>query len=147
MKNLIVVTGLIVLSSLLGCNESDEYLKTLKDREIINLSMKQLTDVIVHDIFSPPVASRIYSYSSIAAYEAMRAGQPTQFRTLAGQITDLKEVPAPENEDINFNLASIHAFLTVGTALIFSEDKMKDYQSNLYEKLDEKGLPSSVKKA
>lgn len=147
MKNLIVVTGLIVLSSLLGCNESDEYLKTLNDREIVNLSMKQLTDVIVHDIFSPPVASRIYSYSSIAAYEAMRGGQPTQFRTLAGQITDLKEVPAPENEDINFNLASIHAFLTVGTALIFSEDKMKDYQSNLYEKLDEKGLPSAVKKA
>ncbi len=142
-KALIILTATSLMFS--GCEKSTEYIQTLEDREMMNLSMKQLTDVIVHDIFSPPVASRIYSYSSIAAYEAMRAGKPTKYRTLAGQITDLQELPAPESEDINFNLASLHAFLTVGTALIFSEDKMKDYQSRLYEKLDEQGLPSSVK--
>ena len=31
----------------------------------------QLTTVMVHDIFSPPVASRIYVYPNIAAYEVL----------------------------------------------------------------------------
>ena len=31
----------------------------------------ELTAVMVHDIFSPPVASRVYAYSNIAAYEIL----------------------------------------------------------------------------
>ena len=32
--------------------------------------VQKLTDVIVYDIFTPPVASRIYAYSNLAFYEA-----------------------------------------------------------------------------
>ncbi len=108
-----------------------------EDGELIHSAMQKLTDIIVYDIFSPPVASRIYSYSSIAAYETLIQGHP-EYQSLAGQINGLEKAPQPEaGKEYNFSLASIHAFTTVGKALIFSEDKMDDYQKNLYAKYED----------
>ncbi|WPP48410.1 vanadium-dependent haloperoxidase [Catalinimonas niigatensis] len=106
------------------------------DGELIHSAVQKLTDIIVYDIFSPPVASRIYSYSSIAAYEALRHDHP-EYQSLEGQINGLDNVPQPEEgKQYNFSLASIHAFTSVGKALIFSEEKMDAYQQNLYAKYE-----------
>ena len=59
--------------------------------------MKKFTDVIVHDIFSPPVASRNYVYPCIAAYEVLRH-QHTNYHSLVGQLKALNGLPAPEEE-------------------------------------------------
>ena len=32
---------------------------------------RQLTDIIITDVFSPPVSSRIYAYCNVASYEAL----------------------------------------------------------------------------
>ncbi|RYZ41933.1 MAG: hypothetical protein EOP49_28605 [Sphingobacteriales bacterium] len=37
------------------------------EAEYLHRAQEALTEVIVHDIFSPPVASRIYLYSNLAA--------------------------------------------------------------------------------
>ena len=106
-------------------------------------AMQKLTDVIVHDIFSPPVASRIYVYSSIAAYEVLAQGE-AKYKSLAGQLTGLESVPTVENsENISLELASIKAFLTVGRQLVFSEDRILAYEEELYEKFKSQGIPSS----
>ncbi|MDX1627753.1 MAG: phosphatidic acid phosphatase, partial [Fulvivirga sp.] len=79
--------------------------------QTLHTSMQQLTDVIVHDIFSPPVASRIYAYPSIAAYEVL-ARQDSVYKTLAGQLNRLEPIPAPA-EEVNHEVAAIQAFLLV----------------------------------
>jgi hypothetical protein len=35
-----------------------------------------LPRVIIYDVFTPPVACRIYVYSSLASYEALRYSKP-----------------------------------------------------------------------
>ncbi|MEK6476292.1 vanadium-dependent haloperoxidase [Catalinimonas sp. 4WD22] len=106
------------------------------DGELIHGAMQKLTDIIVYDIFSPPVASRIYSYASMAAYEALIHDHP-EYQSLAGQISGLEEAPQPEEgKEYNFSLASIHAFTTVGRNLIFSEEKMDQYQQQVYSKYE-----------
>ncbi|MCB0654732.1 MAG: vanadium-dependent haloperoxidase [Saprospiraceae bacterium] len=126
-----------------GCQENDAYKTVLKDPDNIHHSMKQLSDVIVHDIFSPPVASRIYTYPSIAAYEAMLPAYPN-YRSLAGQLNGLTPTPKPDSsKTICFEMASIEAFLKIGTMLIFSEDKMHAFQDDLYAKL-KPTMPSEV---
>ncbi len=108
-----------------------------EEGELIHSAMQKLTDIIVYDIFSPPVASRIYSYASIAAYEAMLPEHPN-YESLAAQIRGLENVPRPEEGKIcNHAVAGIHAFLTVGRALIFSEDKMEAYQQQLYGQFEQ----------
>ncbi|HJU74952.1 MAG TPA: hypothetical protein VJ717_14510, partial [Gemmatimonadaceae bacterium] len=37
----------------------------------LHTAMQNLTSVIVYDILNPPQASRVYTYSSIAAYEVL----------------------------------------------------------------------------
>ena len=90
------------------------------------------------------MASRIYAYPNIAAYETVRKAYPEKFMTLAGQLNGLTTLPNPTATDINFHLAAIHAFQLVGKKLIFSEEKMEAYWAQLYASLRKDGLPKSV---
>jgi hypothetical protein len=51
------------------------------DAAPLHHAQKALTAVIVHDIFSPPVASRIYAYANIAAYEVLAKQNPLKSAT------------------------------------------------------------------
>lgn len=111
-------------SALVGCRPASTPPPQPADADALRSAVQQLTDVIVYDIFSPPQASRVYAYGSIAAYEALRQGD-TAYRSLAGQLHGLTPVPAPEpNADYSPVLAGVHAFLTVGRALTFSQARV-----------------------
>jgi hypothetical protein len=139
----LVIFGVVLLFT--GCEQDDgAWKEATEDPAIYHQSMKQLTDVIVHDIFSPPVASRIYAYASIAGYEALVPAHP-EFVSLAGQLTDLNPLPQPEEgETYCYPLASTHAFMVVGKALIFSEEKMEAFQLELDTLYQDAGVPKSV---
>ncbi len=131
----------------LGCEPNETYKTRLQDPEIFQSAVKQLTDVIVHDIFSPPVASRIYAYPSVAAYETILPAYQGKYRSLSGQLNDLQEAPEPQDDNIDFHLAALHAFLVTGQELIFSEAKMEEFRTELYKGLKSDGLPNSVFKS
>ena len=141
-----LVKGCIFLTVWMGCQSptSSNYQEKAADPEFLHRSMQQLTDVIVHDIFSPPVASRVYAYPSIAAYEALQPSDPA-FISMAGQLHDLENVPAPDtSETYCFPLASVRAFLTVGKALVFSEDKMEEFETEIFGEFQQMGIPQKV---
>ena len=144
-KNLLLSVFVTLITHSCG-KEGDAYKQTLQNPELFHQSMKKLTDVIVHDIFSPPVASRVYAYPCIAAYEVL-ASNTDELLPLGGQLNGLDKAPENASEEVNLNLAAIHAFLHIGRNLIFSEDKIKLYQQNLYTRLRDEGLPKSVEKA
>ena len=135
---------LLILSTILSCQENTAYKEQLEDPELFHAAMKNLTDVIVYDIFSPPVASRVYMYPSVAAYSVMQKLYPDKYNSLEGQLEELGRIPEPTNGDIDYHLASIHAFTTVGKQLIFSEQKVTDFQETTYQKLRDNGLPKKV---
>ncbi|NNL17044.1 MAG: vanadium-dependent haloperoxidase [Flavobacteriaceae bacterium] len=138
---------IFALITLYSCEENTAYKEQLNDPELFHSAMKNLTDVIVYDIFSPPVASRVYMYPSVAAYSIMQKAHPEKYNSLAGQLKELKAIPEPDNENIDLHLASIHAFTTVGKQLIFSEQKVRDFQDSTYQNLKDKGLPKKVYQA
>ena len=51
-----------------GCAGKPKKIPLLKDADVIHNNVDQLTQVIIYDVFSPPVASRIYGYTNLAAY-------------------------------------------------------------------------------
>lgn len=135
---------LLIALTLSSCQENTAYKDQLSDPELFHSAMKNLTDVIVYDIFSPPVASRVYMYPSVAAYSVMQKLYPDKYNSLVGQLKELDEIPEPTNGDIDYHLASIHAFTTVGKQFIFSEQKVTDFQDSTYQKLKNNGLPKKV---
>ena len=139
---------LILLSMLLiSCTQDQSYKEKIKDPELVQANVKNLTDIIVYDIFSPPVASRVYLYPAIAAYQTMQLANEETYASLSGQVKGLGPLTKSINENVNYNIASLHAFNEVGKALIFSEDKMNAFQENLEQQLKDKGVPRSILKA
>ena len=76
---------------------------------------------MVHDIFSPPVASRIYAYPNIAAYEII-AQQNKDYQSLQNQVKGLTGIPKT-TKDINYRLAALIAHIDVSRRLIFRKIK------------------------
>ncbi len=108
-----------------GCNrpaESRGPIVASPDATPLHDAVKQVNDVIVYDILSPPQASRVYAYASIAAYEVLRQSD-TVYHSLAGQLNGLTPVPARAGE-ISLPLAGVHAYMTVGRTLTFSQARM-----------------------
>jgi hypothetical protein len=126
-----------------ACQSESDWTEPRPDPEVLHKSMKKITDVIVYDIFSPPVASRIYTYASVAAYEVALQGEPG-FVSLAGQLRDMPPVPPMEQgKKYSIALASSQAMLRVGRALVFSEDKVLDFHNGLLEEFRD-GIPGPV---
>ncbi|WP_040496575.1 vanadium-dependent haloperoxidase [Fulvivirga imtechensis] len=141
MKGIFKKALLIVLASgTIACESSKQDVDIEADR--LHASMQKITDIIVHDIFSPPVASRIYAYSSITAYEIL-AKNDSSYRSLAGQLTGLEPIPDP-TAPIDYDVAAIDAAILMGKKLIFSEEKMEEYRQEWHKELTNKGLDEEI---
>ena len=64
------------------------------DSEELHSVIDKVVDIMVEDIFSPPVASRIMAYPNVAAYEII-AQYNENYKSLSGQINELKPIPKP----------------------------------------------------
>ena len=95
-----------------------------QDVQFLHQAHEALTNVIIHDIFSPPVSSRIYLYAHISAYEVL-VKSSNHYVSLQGQIKDFPTIPEPE-QPIAPGLAAVHAFLLTGKKLVFSEAMIQD---------------------
>ncbi len=67
------------------------------------------------------------------------------YQSLAGQVNGLENVPQPDaSQEYCYPVAGVHAFLIIAKAFIFSEDKIEDFQKQLYASIREKGIPEEV---
>lgn len=111
---------------------------------LLHQSPYVLTDVIISDIFKPPVASRIYAYAYLAAYETLIHDYP-DYHSLAGKLNNLGAAPAPEpGKEYCFPLASLQAFVEVGKELTFSGEPWDELEQNLHGKYRAMGIPDEV---
>ena len=138
-------TWIFLVVLVVGCSSnSGEYKAKVQNPDFTHRTLKKVTDLIVHDIFSPPVASRIYAYVSIAGYEAL-IPQDKKYISLAGQLTGLEAAPQPEaGKEYCFPLASVQAMMKVGKALVFSEDKMDEFYGKVMQEFKDAGVPDDV---
>lgn len=148
MKKIIFLIALITAAVLVqGCRPTttpEVYNKSASNPELIHGLGEQLTDVVIHDIFKPPVASRIYAYSYLAAYEALVPGN-SEYRSLGGQINGFDSTPQPEpGKEYCFPLASAKAFTIVGRTLTFSGDMWDTYEKDFFKKYEDMGIPDDV---
>lgn len=143
----VLFVGLLfpVSFSISSCQtNSSEWKTKAENPEFVHRSIRKIIDIMRHDIFAPPVASRIFAYSSIAGYEALRPGYAGN-ESFAGKLNQLKPVPQPEaGKEYCFPLASMTAITVVGQALIFSEADMAELKAELTKDFGEMGVPKEV---
>jgi hypothetical protein len=129
--NVKILLFVCIILTIGGCREKP--IPQLSDTNILHQNQDELTKVIIYDVFSPPVASRLYVYSSLATYEAIRftkEGAPSITEKLRG----FNPMPQPEpDKEYNFTLAASKAFFNVvRNVKVFSVDSLKNYEESLY---------------
>jgi hypothetical protein len=130
MKSKIYLFGIVALF-FISCKKETPIKVTTDD---YCAAIDTITGIMVHDIFSPPVASRIYLYPNVAAYEIM-AQNNTKYESLQGQLNGLDSIPKLDSKSgVNKNLAALIAHMEVSKQLIFSEEALGKYRDSLYKK-------------
>lgn len=130
LKPLALIT--ILIFSLIACKQKES--KQLSETEILHQNQDKLTQVIIYDVFTPPVASRLYVYTSLASYEAIRfkkEGAPS----ITAKLNGFKPMPVPEEgKKYNFTLAATKAFFNVvRNVRVFSVDSLIAYEESVYD--------------
>ena len=126
-KLLYIIICTVVFSS---CTKEEKPI--MISAENYHQTVDKITDIMVHDIFSPPVASRIYAYSNLAAYQIIRQ-ENKDLIDLTSNFEELQPIPkADSTTKVNLKLAALVAQMEIGKKLIFSEELLTSYRDSLY---------------
>jgi hypothetical protein len=144
MKNKLLLLLLITGYMDLNAGTPVDWEKLAGNPGFLHRSVKKVTDIIVHDIYSPPVASRIYAYTTIAAYEAAIPASE-HYQSLAGQLQGLSAMPVTEpGRSYNHSLAAVNALLLVAKSMIISEEKITEFRDAILADFRLTGMPDSI---
>jgi hypothetical protein len=146
MKYILIACFLTLIST--SCKKK-VYQKFTHDPTLYSRTVHELNQVVMGNNFPPVVASRNYAYAAIAGYEAIAGGYPKAYQSLKGQLNDLDSMPAsPVNKKgIDFELAALLAYCTVGEAVTFPEGSMKEYIDSIKARAADEGMPDDMLKA
>ena len=129
-----------------SCKQKKDIIIT--DADVLHQNQDRLTQIIIYDVFTPPVASRIYVYSSLASYEAVRFATPGS-PSIAEKLNGFIKMPQPvSGKKYNYTLAATKAFFTMVHKVVFSIDSLEQYEETTYEhfkkKMDQETYDRSV---
>ncbi len=133
MKTKLYFLGLMSLV-LVSCNKQKPIEITNSD---YHASIDNVIEIMIHDIFSPPVASRVFVYPNIAAYEIM-AQNNKNYESLQKQLPGLDSIPVLDPKSgVNQKLAALIAHIEVTKELVFSEESVEKFRDSLYSKWED----------
>jgi len=138
---------LVGIVCLFGCAQKKVAIDIDFD-QLQHTCVHRLTDIIVYDIFTPPVASRIYAYSNLAYFEAVRWNDSTT-SSITKKMKGFPEMPQPSpSRHYNFSLSAVRAFFNVANKLTFSHDSLRITEEKLLSEfklsLDENTYSNSI---
>ena len=133
MKSKIYLLGTILIL-FTSCNKEKTIEVTTED---YHAAIENVTQIMIHDIFSPPVASRIFAYPNIAAFEVIAQNSKT-YSSLQHQIKGLDSIPVLDSKSgVNQPLAALIAHMEVSKQLVFSENLIEKFRDSLYKKWED----------
>lgn len=126
--------------------KNSNYAEVMHNPFLYEKVVHEINYVVIHDIFTPPVASRVFAYSCLASYETL-AGEGKQIKSLSGKINGLNVMPLPgKNEKIDYPFAALIALTKVGKALIYSQDRVQRVIDSIKTLASNAGMPDDIYK-
>ncbi len=125
---------LLFLITLSSCDKATESDTQVFQTEDLNYANTILLEAVMEDAFSPPVASRMYSYAHLAHYVTLQSFRQDSLVGITELINGLEDFEVEPLEDVNPELAALLAFSNIGKKLIYSEQFFNDLRDSLLNK-------------
>jgi hypothetical protein len=122
---------LLAITLFISCKKETKIVVSANE---YHAAVDNVTQIMLHDIFSPPVASRIFVYPNIAAYEVIAQNSKT-YNSLQNQLHGLDSIPKLDAKlGVNQQVAALVAHMEVSKQLVFSEQLVEKFRDSLYQK-------------
>lgn len=117
----------------ISCSPSKkESQKIILNDDILSECNLAIQNAVVLDGVSPPVASRRYFYSTVAAYESLMPFN-SEFQSLSGQLNGLNHLPSVDtNLGYCLDLAAMQAYTQTAIELVYKEDSIRAFRDRKY---------------
>lgn len=139
MKTFKYTLYLIGVLALTNCTSPAKTEKIIFNNDILSECNLAIQNAVVLDGVTPPVASRRYFYSTVAAYEALRPFH-TNLVSTVGQFNGFSKMATIDTAlGICLDLAALRAYTQTALDMVYKEDsiraftdrKLKSYKSRL----------------
>ena len=131
---------LLVCTSVLltFCNSPDKPQTPFTAKDLIAANTV-LLDAAMADVFTQPVASRIFAYAHLTHYLTYQSLRPKALPNIKGSIHDLAFFETPDSTGVEPELAALLAFSKMGKKLIYSEVFFDNFEQELKAKALKQG--------
>ena len=142
MRGIILVGVLLV--GFMSCKTDHKKAIAFESNKEISDIIAEMTDIMVHDITNPPLASRFFSYSILAGYEIV-AQNNDNFSSMAGRLNGFPEITTEKPDgDFNYRLSALLAIIKTAKKLQPSGSLLEDFEKKMLDSLNVRGLSKEV---
>jgi hypothetical protein len=133
----------LLLISYFSCREEKEISGAMTANELHQLN-QGLIEISMEDVYNPPIATRIFAYSNMAAFEvnSHRKGKSFMAQHTGDSLFSVPTLACPD-----YDLAALFAFCEVSKSLVFSEYMVDTLYNRLSQKAMAKGQSETTIKA
>ncbi|MBO9619681.1 MAG: vanadium-dependent haloperoxidase [Niabella sp.] len=135
-----ILWGLLLFYS---CNVPQKQSKDFDNKDISRV-ITRITEVMVHDITSPPLAARFYSYTCLAGYEVLATNNDSLL-SMHKVLNGYQAIPKDQNsKGCNIKLSALLAMLETAGRMQPSGYLIKNYEQQLLDSCKNAGLDEQV---
>lgn len=125
-----LLIGMMLMGT--ACQDKEDSLENMDDKVWLHSSVAKVTDILVFDVTSPPLASRSYVYPCLAAYYSL---QP--FESELSPVLPLlngwnSDQELPDTTGVHHGFAAVASFLETARNHIYSQDKLQLWIDSVY---------------
>jgi len=126
-----------------GCTNKAEQLPKLNSKEVNNV-ITRMTDIMIHDVSNPPLASRFFAYACLAGYEVASQNNDS-IPSMKGKLNEYPDIKEPKVAG-NFSpdVAAVLAMMETAKKMQPSGKLLGDYQAKWIESCQTLGFSKEV---
>ncbi|NTS42610.1 vanadium-dependent haloperoxidase [Flavisolibacter sp. BT320] len=137
MKNLVII--LFALAALFGCQQPKDGEGEFGHAQL-NAVISKMTDIMMHDVTNPPLATRFFTYTTLAGYEVV-AQNKRAVKSMFGVLKDYPQLKKPDTlAGYHYQLAALLAMMETAKKMQPSGKLLEAYQQQFLDSCRQAGF-------
>jgi hypothetical protein len=127
----------------IGCTDKTEQLPRLDSKEVSNV-INRMTDIMIHDVSNPPLASRFFSYACLAGYE-VASQHNDSIPSMKGKLNGYPDIKKTQiSGAFSLDVATILAMMETAKKMQPSGKLLGDYEKKWIDSCQTLGFSQEV---
>lgn len=141
MKKIIAYLSAAIL--LAGCHFQKNQNPGFSNQDISSV-ITQMTDIMVHDVTNPPLASRFFSYACLAGYEVVTQNEG-HLKSMHGLVNYYPELKKPDSiKGYSYQLAALLAMMETARKMQPSGKLMEAFELRFLDSCRQADIPEDL---